>query len=475
MKKTKIVATIGPASDNRETLKLLIENGVNVVRLNMSHGAYEEQMEKVEIVRSINEELNLSTAILLDTKGPEVRTGLFENGEKVLLEKGNNVIITTDDVVGTAEKFSVSYAGMANDLKAGDLIQLDDGYVSVEVVSVEGNDLTCKILNSGFMKDRRGVNVPGVTLNFEFMSEKDKQDIIWACENDFDFIAASFIRNANDLKQVLEVVETCGNKHIQIIPKIESQDGVDNFDEILELSDGIMVARGDLGVEVPAEEVPVIQKMIISKCNKAGKMVITATQMLESMQSNPRPTRAEVSDVFNAVLDGSDAVMLSGESAAGDYPVESVQQQAKIAKRAEEIFNYEGFITSIYPTLEDKVEDLVSYSVVSSADKLENCKLIIALTKSGSTARNISRLRPKTPVLAVATDNFEHVQRSLALCFGVFTSKMESFNTTDENIAHAISIAKEMGLVNVGDSVAISAGSKDRTGGTNLMKITEVK
>ncbi len=472
MKKTKIVGTIGPVSESKEVLTQLVKNGLNVIRLNMSHGDYEEQLARVNMIREINQELGTNVAVLLDTKGPEVRTGLFEE-KKVLLEKGKKVTITMDEVVGTAEKFTVSYKGLADDLKVGDIVLLDDGYVSVKVEEINGGDIVCEILNSGLMKDRRGVNVPGVTLNFEFMSEKDKNDIIWACQNNLDFIAASFIRNADDMKEILSVVEGQNDTHIQIVPKIESQDGVENFDEILELSDGIMVARGDLGVEVPAEEVPVIQKEIIEKCNRHGKFVITATQMLESMQDNPRPTRAEVSDVFNAVMDGTDAVMLSGESAAGDYPAEAVATQALIASRAEGSYNYEAFINSVANEIEPTVENLVSYSVVSTADALENVKLIIAVTNSGATARSISRLKPRTPILAVTPN--EDVIRSLVLNYGVIPTQMEKQETVDDMLNQSIEKAKELGLVSVGDTVVISAGSMNEKGNTDLMKVRTVQ
>lgn len=472
MKKTKIIGTIGPVSESKEVLTELVKNGLNVIRLNMSHGDYEEQLARVNMIREINQELGTNVAILLDTKGPEVRTGLFED-KKVLLEKGKKVTITMEEVVGTAERFTVSYKGLAKDLKVGDIVLLDDGYVSVKVVEITGEDIVCEILNTGYMKDRRGVNVPGVTLNFEFMSEKDKNDIIWACENNLDFIAASFIRNAADMNEILSVVKEQNDTHIQIVPKIESQDGVENFDAILELADGVMIARGDLGVEVPAEEVPVIQKNIIEKCNAKGKFVITATQMLESMQSNPRPTRAEVSDVFNAVMDGSDAVMLSGETAAGDYPAEAVLAQATIAERAESAYNYDAFIASTQKNIKPSTESLVSYSAVSTADMLDNVKLIIAVTNSGATARSISRLKPKTSILAITHD--EKVIRSLALNFGVIPTYMEKQDNVDALLNASVEKAKELGLVVAGDSVVISAGSINGKGNTDLMKVRVVK
>lgn len=472
MKKTKIIGTIGPKSENKEMLTQLVKNGLDVIRLNMSHGDYDEQLARVNTIREINEELGTNVAVLLDTKGPEVRTGLFE-GEKVFFEKGNTVTITMEDVVGTAERFTVSYKGLANDIKVGDIILLDDGYVSVKVTEIQGEDIVCEILNSGMMKDRRGVNVPGVTLNFEFMSEKDKNDIIWACENNLDFIAASFVRNAEDMKLINDIVTSQNDTHIQVLPKIESQDGVENFDEILELADGVMIARGDLGVEVPAEDVPVIQKSIIEKCNAAGKMVVTATQMLESMQSNPRPTRAEVSDVFNAVMDGTDAVMLSGESAAGDYPAESVLTQATIAARAETAFDYETYLLRACRNSEVSVQELVAQSVVTTADRIEDVKLIIAVTNSGATAQVISRYKPNTPILAITHE--DAVLRRLALNYGVVATKMEKQENVDDLLTSSIERAVELGLVESGDSVVISAGSISGKGNTDLMKVRTVK
>lgn len=470
MKKTKIITTIGPVSSNYETLKKIVEAGSNTIRLNMSHGDYDEQMERVNLIKQINEELGTSVAVLLDTKGPEVRTGLFE--PDTVLEKGNTVTIVTDEVVGNTEKFTVSYKDLYKDVKAGDTILVDDGYLSLLVKEINGSDIVCEIQNTAKVKDRRGVNVPGVTLNFEFISEKDRSDLIWACENDFDYIAASFVRNQQDAKELREVIASTGNTNIKLIAKIESQDGVENFNAILEECDGIMIARGDLGVEVPAEDVPVIQSMIIEKCNRAGKIVITATQMLESMQNNPRPTRAEVSDVFNAVLNGTDAVMLSGESAAGQYPVEAVAMQATICEKAEQSFNYDSYNQEIFANLSHTIQELVAYSVTSTAAKLEEAKLIIAITNSGATARSISRMRPKLPILAITHD--ERVRRGLSLNYGVIAHQAEKKATMDEMLDDAVNVAKELGLVKAGDVVVISAGSMAGKGNTDLMKVRVV-
>lgn len=470
MKKTKIIATIGPASSDYETLKQIIEAGANVVRLNMSHGSHEEQMERVLKVRKINEELNSAVGILLDTKGPEVRTGEFKEG--TVFEAGSIVRLVNDDIVGDNTAFSVSYKGLAKDLKVGDIILLDDGYVSVQVKEKDNQDLICEVLNTGEMKDRRGVNVPGVTLNFEFISTKDEDDIIWACENNYDYIAASFVRNKQDALELRDVIAKTGNTNIKLLAKIESQDGVENFDEILEVCDGIMIARGDLGVEIPAEDVPAIQRMIIDKCNKQGKIVITATQMLESMQHNPRPTRAEVSDVFNAVLSGTDAVMLSGESAAGDYPVEAVRMQAKICEKAEESFGYDNYNQKIFKNLDNTIQELVAYSVTSTAAKLPGAKLIIAITNSGATAKSISRMKPALPILAI-THN-EDVRRGLSLNYGVLGVATEKLDSLDASLDEAVKIAKQMGIVEPGDTVIISAGSIEGKGNTDLMKVRVV-
>lgn len=471
MKKTKIVATIGPASENYDTLKAIIQAGVNVVRLNMSHGDYDEQMKRVNLVRDINQELNLATAILLDTKGPEVRTGSFE--PDTVLKEGTQVTIVCDEVIGNDKQFSITYKDIAKDVNVGDYILLDDGYVTLQVLEINNLDVVCQVLNSGKMKDRRGVNVPGVNLNFEFISEKDRSDIIWACENNFDFIAASFVRTKQDALDLRNVINSTNNTNIKLLAKIENQEGVNNFDDILEICDGIMIARGDLGVEVPAEDVPAIQRMIIEKCNAKGKIVITATQMLESMQNNPRPTRAEVSDVFNAVLEGTDAVMLSGESAAGKYPIAAVEMQAKICEKAELSFAYDSYISKIYRNLDSSIQELVAFSVASTAAKLPEAKLIIAITNSGATARTISRMKPALPILAIT--HSEEVRRSLNLNYGVVGYLAEKKQTTDEALEDACNIAKELGLVQSGDTVVISAGSIEGKGNTDLMKVRIVK
>ncbi|MFR3816529.1 MAG: pyruvate kinase, partial [Turicibacter sp.] len=336
-KNTKMICTIGPKSESKEMLSKLVDAGMNCVRCNFSHGDHAEQKARMDLIREINKEKGTHVAVLLDTKGPEIRTHLFENGG-VDLVAGQTVRVAMNEVLGTAEKFSITYPGLINDVKVGGTILVDDGYVELTVNELDqaNQEIVCTVKNSAFVKDRRGINVPGAKLNMPFISEKDRADMIFGCEMQVDYIAASFVRRAEDVLAIREIFAEQGNTHTQIIAKIENQEGVDNMDSILEVVDGIMVARGDLGVEVPAEEVPLIQKEIIAKCNAAGKIVVTATQMLESMQKNPRPTRAEVSDVANAIFDGSDAIMLSGESAAGQYPLEAVETMARIARRTEQ-------------------------------------------------------------------------------------------------------------------------------------------
>ena len=342
-KRTKIVCTLGPASEKEEVLTALIENGLNVTRMNFSHGSHEEHKGRMDLVKKVREKLNKPVAILLDTKGPEIRTGNFDQPE-VLLEEGQKFTITMKDVVGNKDICTVSYKGLANDVVVGDTILIDDGLVGLRVEEVNGDDILCIVENSGIVKNHKGVNVPGVKINLPALTEKDISDIEFGISQGIDFIAASFVRKVSDVLAIREVLERNNATDIQIISKIENQEGVDNLDDIIAVSDGIMVARGDLGVEIPTEEIPVVQKLMIAKCNEAGKPVITATQMLDSMMRNPRPTRAEVTDVANAIYDGTDAIMLSGETAAGKYPVEAVKTMATIAKRTEETLNYDNLL-----------------------------------------------------------------------------------------------------------------------------------
>ncbi|KEF39573.1 pyruvate kinase [Schinkia azotoformans MEV2011] len=468
MRKTKIVCTIGPASESVETLMDLMEAGMNVARLNFSHGNYAEHGERIRSIREAASTLGKTVAILLDTKGPEIRTHNMENGE-IHLQAGNEIVISMTEVTGTAEKFSITYPGLIHDVDKGSKILLDDGLIELEVLDKQNDEIRTKIINSGVLKNKKGVNVPNVVINLPAMTEKDAQDILFGIEQKVDFIAASFVRKAQDVLAIRELLEKNNGASIRIIPKIENQQGVDNIDEILEVSDGLMVARGDLGVEIPAEEVPLVQKMLIKKCNTAGKPVITATQMLDSMQRNPRPTRAEASDVANAIFDGTDAIMLSGETAAGSYPKEAVQTMDRIASKAETALSYQELLTVRRKESEVTITDAISQSVAHTALNL-NVTAIITPTESGSTAQSISKYRPKAPIIAVTPN--DAISRKLALVWGVFTKVGKPAETTDEMLDTAVQEALETGLVSHGDLVILTAGVPVGTPGTtNLMKV----
>ena len=463
IKKTKIVCTLGPASENEETLRELIKNGLNVCRLNFSHGSHEEHKGRMDLVKKLREELNMPTAILLDTKGPEIRTGKFDVPE-VFLEEGQTFTITMKDVMGNKEICTVSYKGLANDVKPGDTILIDDGLVGLTVKEVNNDDIVCEVQNSGIVKNHKGVNVPGVKVNLPAITEKDRSDIEFGIEQGIDFIAASFVRKVSDVLAIREILEENNAEHIKIISKIENQEGVENLDEIIEVSDGIMVARGDLGVEIPTEEIPVVQKLMIKKCNEAGKPVITATQMLDSMIRNPRPTRAEVTDVANSIYDGTDAIMLSGETAAGKYPVEAVKTMATIAKRAEETMrNRRDKINK-----SKNVTDAISYATCTTAMDLE-AKAILSSTASGHTARMVSKFRPDCPI--VATTSNESVRRQLALTWGVLPLMREKSANIDQVIVNSIEAAKTSNYVSKDDVVVITAGGGETT---NLIKVETV-
>ena len=462
-KRTKIVCTLGPASEKEEVLTALIENGLNVTRMNFSHGSHEEHKGRMDLVKKVREKLNKPVALLLDTKGPEIRTGNFDQPE-VLLEEGQKFTITMKDVIGTKEICTVSYKGLANDVVAGDTILIDDGLVGLRVEEVNGDDILCIVENSGIVKNHKGVNVPGVKINLPALTDKDISDIEFGISQGIDFIAASFVRKVSDVLAIREVLERNNATDIQIISKIENQEGVDNLDDIIAVSDGIMVARGDLGVEIPTEEIPVVQKMMIAKCNKAGKPVITATQMLDSMMRNPRPTRAEVTDVANAIYDGTDAIMLSGETAAGKYPVEAVKTMATIAKRAEETMrNRRDKINK-----SKNVTDAISYATCTTAMDLE-AKAILSSTASGHTARMVSKFRPDCPI--VATTSNESVRRQLALTWGVLPLMREKSANIDQVIVNSIEAAKTSNYVSKDDVVVITAGGGETT---NLIKVETV-
>ncbi len=470
MKKTKIVCTIGPASESVEALTQLIDSGMNVARLNFSHGDFEEHGQRIENIREASRQTGETVGILLDTKGPEIRTGTLKEGE-VYLEKDSIAYVSMDDIEGDAERFSVTYPGLINDVHIGGKILLDDGLVELEVLEVlkEQNEIKTRVLNSGPLKNKKGVNVPNVSVNLPGITEKDANDIVFGIEQGVDFIAASFVRRASDVLEIRELLEKYDATDIQIVPKIENQEGVDNIEGILEVSDGLMVARGDLGVEIPAEEVPLVQKELIRQCNTAGKPVITATQMLDSMQRNPRPTRAEASDVANAIFDGSDAIMLSGETAAGEYPVEAVQTMFNIALRAESALDHQVILSNRSRTSDMTITDAISQSVTHTAMNL-SVPAIVTPTESGHTARMISKYRPKAPIVAVTSD--EGVQRRLALVWGVQAVLGETSESTDDMLSVAIDRGLETGVFKRGDRVIITAGVPvGESGTTNIMKV----
>ncbi|MFD3445335.1 pyruvate kinase [Microbacteriaceae bacterium 4G12] len=469
MRKTKIVCTIGPASESVEKLVQLMEAGMNVSRLNFSHGSHEEHAARIVNIREAAKQAGKTVAILLDTKGPEIRTHDFENGQAEL-KTGAEVIISMEPVLGTAEKFSVSYTGLYEDVDTGSRILIDDGLIELQVLDKANGEIRTKVLNSGLVKNKKGVNVPNVSIKLPGITEKDVQDIIFGIEQGVDFIAASFVRKASDVLEIRELLEAHGAQHIQIIPKIENQEGIDNIDSILEVSDGLMVARGDMGVEIPPEEVPLVQKRLIKQCNESGKPVITATQMLDSMQRNPRPTRAEASDVANAIFDGTDAIMLSGETAAGQYPLESVKMMATIASRVERSLQYQDLFRKRMKEAKTTITDAISQSVAHTAIALD-VAAIVTPTESGYTAKMISKYRPKSPIVAVTFD--ERVCRKLALVWGVQAYvSAKKVDSTDAMLETAVQTGMDSGMIGFGDTVVITAGVPvGESGTTNLMKI----
>ena len=470
MRKTKIVCTLGPASNDRSTLRQMAESGMNVARFNFSHGDHEEHLRRINMVRKIEKELGDPIALMLDTQGPEIRTGELVEDEVELVE-GEEVVITTDEVEGDSDKFSVFYDNLPNDVDPGSTILVDDGLIELEVLSVAGSEINCKIMNGGKLGTYKGVNLPGIKVKLPALTEKDRKDIKFGCEQGVHFVAASFVRKADDVIEIRKLLEENNSEDIGIIPKIENQEGVENIDEIIEVSDGIMVARGDLGVELPAERVPIIQKSIIRKCNQAAIPVITATQMLDSMIRNPRPTRAEASDVANAIFDGTDAIMLSGESAAGDYPVEAVKTMAKIARETENSLSY----------TRDLFQDEDSQKSATEAISLASCETavnldadaIITATDSGLTARMVAKYRPDIKIIAVTPN--ERVLHSLALSWGVAPVKGENADSTDKMIQLSIDSALDKGYIQNGDLVTVTAGAPvGMPGTTNLIKVDVV-
>ncbi len=469
MRKTKIICTLGPSSQNEEMLSKLIEAGMNASRHNFSHGDHSEQGMRMDLVKKLRAKYNKTIAIMLDTKGPEIRTGKFEGGAVELKEGTPFTVYCGEEVLGNNTMCSVSYQDLYKDVKIGDSILIADGLVGLRVDSIEGTHIFCTVKNSGPLGNNKNVNVPGVITTLPAVTEKDEADLKFGIEQGVDIVAASFIRKAADVLQVRKVLQENGGGDILIFSKIENHEGVHNIDEIIKFSDGIMVARGDLGVEIPTEEVPVVQKMIIEKCNAAGKPVITATQMLDSMIKNPRPTRAEASDVANAIFDGTDAIMLSGETANGNYPVETVETMSKIAERAEKAINYEEKLKKRRRTHIPNVPNAISLATCNTAMDL-NAAAIITATQSGHTAKIVSNYRPECPIIAVTP--YWSVARKLSLNWGVFPIVAEKVESTDELIEKSVDIARSAGYVKNGDLVVIAAGiPANYVGTTNMMKV----
>jgi len=478
MKKTKIVCTMGPSADNPEILRKLIRNGMDIARFNFSHGSHDEQKERMDRLKKIREEEKKPIAILLDTKGPEIRTGLLEGGQKVTLEAGNDFILTTEEIIGNAEKVSISYEGLVNDVNVGGTILIDDGLIGLEVKSISGNEIICKVINGGELGQRKGVNVPNVPVKLPAITEKDREDIKFGVEQEIDFIAASFVRNADCILEIKAYLKSLKAPYIPIIAKVENAEGIENIDEIIRAADGVMVARGDLGVEIPAEEVPYLQKMIIQKCNDAYKPVITATQMLDSMMRNPRPTRAEVTDVANAVYDGTDAVMLSGETAAGKYPVEALQMMSHIVESTEQHLDYDTFLKRAEGHKMRSASSALGYATVTTADNL-GAKCIITPTVSGATARVVSKFKPRMDIVGVSPN--EASLRRMQIYWGVRPLKSFQMDSTDDICNGAIELAAAKQYVETGDIVVLTAGipspnvKSQQSGVTNMMKISIVE
>lgn len=469
LKKTKIVCTIGPSSESPEIIEDLIKNGMNVARLNFSHGTHEEHLAKMKTIRKVRRKLNSPIAIMLDTKGPEIRTGNF-NIDEVFLKPGDVFTLTTRDVEGTEEIVSVSYEGLPNDVEVGSVIYIDDGLVQLEVTEIkDGTDVVCRALNNGVLSNHKGVNLPGSKTNLPAITPKDIDDIKFGIENDIDLIAASFVRKKEDVYEIRRILEDNGGEHIKIISKIESQEGVDNIEEIIEASDGIMVARGDLGVEIRTELIPIVQKEIIRKANKAAKPVITATQMLDSMIRNPRPTRAETTDVANAIIDGTDCVMLSGETAGGKYPVEAVSTMRNICITTELSDDFKENIYQTNISSSFTTTNAIAKNTCDLAETLD-AKAIISCTASGNTSRVISKFKPKTNSIAATTT--ERVARQLSVVWGVYPIVIQDAIETDELIDRAIFGAINEGFVSEGDITVVTAGIPlGISGNTNLIKV----
>ena len=477
MKKTKIICTMGPNEDDRQVMMDLAKNGMDIARFNFSHGTHEEQKERLDRLKSVREELDMPIAALLDTKGPEIRTGLLKDGKKVLLEEGKPFTLTTKSIEGDEKICHINYSGLAEDVSAGNRILIDDGLIELRVESVEGSEIHCVVINGGELGQRKGVNVPNVKIKLPALTEKDKEDIWFGIEQGFDFIAASFVRNADAIIEIKQMLSVAGS-NIKVIAKIENEEGIENLDAIIEASDGIMVARGDLGVEIPAEKVPYLQKTIIRKCNEACKPVITATQMLDSMIRNPRPTRAEVTDVANAVYDGTDVVMLSGETAMGKYPVDALKMMVQIVMEAESHLDYSAYqARNISADNRKNISNAVCFSSVSTAYDL-NAKVIVAPSISGFTARLLSKYRPSAKIIGLSPN--ASAVRQMQIYWGVTPFVARRAESTDILIASSVDLLKEKKILVSGDLAVVTAGvvnyetRHEPALHTNIMRIVSI-
>lgn len=478
MKKTKIICTMGPRTMDKIILKELIAGGMNVARFNFSHGSYEEHAERIALVRQVSEQLGIPVALMLDTKGPEIRTGLLKDGKKVSLEQGKEFTLYTEEREGDETGCSITYQQLVYDVRKGDTILIDDGLIGLEVQRVSADKIECIIKNGGELGERKGVNVPNVKIHLPRVTQKDREDILFGIEQGVDYIAASFVRNSDCIMDIREILEDNHGRDIGIIAKIENAEGVENIDEILDAADGIMVARGDLGVEIPADQVPHIQKKIIHKCNRKCKPVVTATQMLDSMIRNPRPTRAEAGDVANAIYDGSDAIMLSGETAMGKYPVEAVRMMAKIAETTEAHLDYSNLQKLNKKQRKKDISMAVGFASVSTAEILKASCLVVP-TMTGYTARMISSLRPKTPIYAISPS--EQAVRRMQLYWGVYAMPGETEDSTRHMITNSMKIILRRKLIKKGELAVFTAGDpatnmvSGRGRSTNVMQVVEAK
>lgn len=469
MRKTKIICTMGPACENEVTLKSMVYAGMDVARFNFSHGDHAEQKGRLDLIRKLCEEENLYIPCILDTKGPEIRTGTLKNGQSVNLKTGETFVLTTENVEGDEKEVSVTFEDLPKDVNIGDRILIDDGLIGLDVANITDKDIVCKVIYGGKLGERKGVNIPGVSISMPYISEKDRADIIFGIENGFDFIAASFTRSAADILDIKKILKEYNGSKIRIIAKIENAEGVADIDDILRISDGIMIARGDMGVEIPLEDVPVLQKQLINKAYRAGKIVITATQMLESMVNHPRPTRAETSDVANAIFDGTSAIMLSGETAVGNYPVETVETMARIAVRTEEVIDYKARMHKDEVVVSGDVTNAISHAACTTAYDL-HASAILAITLTGFSARNVSKYRPDIPIIGCSPDPI--VLRQMNMSWGVTPLELDKQTLADDLFTTAVKNAQEQHLLKNGDLVVITAGVPlGIAGTTNMLRV----